>query len=143
MTKREFLEKLRAALGNDLSGSIIQENVDYYNSYISEEVAKGRQEEEVIAELGDPWVIAQTIIDSATAQNYTESVRSESAGTDYEQSQGTFGGFKKFLFILGIIGIVMVLFMVLGGIMALAMRFIVPILIIVLIFRILGNRRNY
>lgn len=142
MTKREFLEKLRAALGNDLSGSIIQENVDYYNSYISEEVAKGRKEEEVIAELGDPWVIAQTIIDSATAQSYTESVRSEGTGSDYERNPGTPGGFKKFLFILGIIGIVMVLFMVLGGIMALVMRFIVPILIIVLIFRVLGNKRN-
>ena len=36
MTRREFLDGLRTALGNDLSGSVIQENVDYYNGYISE-----------------------------------------------------------------------------------------------------------
>lgn len=34
MTKNEFLEKLSAALGNDLSGAVIQDNVKYYKSYI-------------------------------------------------------------------------------------------------------------
>ena len=34
MTKREFLDKLKKALVNDLSGSVIQENVNYYNDYI-------------------------------------------------------------------------------------------------------------
>ena len=34
MTKSEFLEKLRQALGNDLTGAIIQENVNYYSSYL-------------------------------------------------------------------------------------------------------------
>ena len=44
MTKREFLDKLKKALVNDLSGSVIQENVNYYNDYITEEVRKGRRE---------------------------------------------------------------------------------------------------
>ena len=52
MTKREFLDKLKKALVNDLSGSVIQENVNYYNDYITEEVRKGRRESDVIEELG-------------------------------------------------------------------------------------------
>ena len=63
MTKYEFLEKMRHALANDLSGPIIQENINYYDGYISDEVRKGRQEEAVIDELGDPWAIARTIIE--------------------------------------------------------------------------------
>ena len=55
MTKREFLDKLKKALANDLSGNVIRDNVDYYNDYITEEVRKGRKESEVIEELGDPW----------------------------------------------------------------------------------------
>ena len=51
MTKREFLDKLKKALVNDLSGSVIQENVNYYNDYITEEVRKGRRESDVIEEL--------------------------------------------------------------------------------------------
>ena len=64
MTKREFLDKLKKALANDLSGNVIRDNVDYYNDYITEEVRKGRKESEVIEELGDPWAIAKNIITS-------------------------------------------------------------------------------
>ena len=68
MTKMEFLEGLRKALGNDLDCTTVQENVNYYDGYISDEVNKGRTEEEVTAELGDPWVIAQTVIDAEEAK---------------------------------------------------------------------------
>ena len=51
MTREEFLKKLKEALENDLSGRIVQENVSYYESYIIEEIRKGRTESEVIEEL--------------------------------------------------------------------------------------------
>ena len=51
MTKQEFLEKLRAALGNDLSGAVVSENVNYYKQYITDEVAKGKTEKEREIEL--------------------------------------------------------------------------------------------
>lgn len=62
MTRQEFLAKLRQALESELDHRTVQENVDYYNSYIIEETAKGRPESDVIAELGDPWVIARSVI---------------------------------------------------------------------------------
>ena len=34
MTKNEFLEGLRKALGNDLDRETVQENVAYYDGYI-------------------------------------------------------------------------------------------------------------
>lgn len=71
MTKNEFLEGLRKALGNDLDRETVQENVAYYDGYISVQVNIGRTEEEVTAELGDPWVIAQTIIDAEEAKRGT------------------------------------------------------------------------
>ena len=52
MTKKEFLIRLKRALGNDLSGAVVQENVEYYSSYIDDEIGKGRSEAEVTAELG-------------------------------------------------------------------------------------------
>ena len=61
MTRIEFLQQLRQALENDLSGSVVQENVDYYNQYISDEVRKGKSEEEVLRMLGDPWILARTV----------------------------------------------------------------------------------
>lgn len=57
----------------------MQENVAYYDGYISVQVNIGRTEEEVTAELGDPWVIAQTIIDAEEAKRGT----GRNAGSSY------------------------------------------------------------
>ena len=55
MTGSEFIEKLKKALENDLSEAQVREQTAFYSSYIREEVRKGRSEEEVTGELGDPW----------------------------------------------------------------------------------------
>ena len=45
MTKGEFLEKLRAALAEDLGSAAVQEQVAFYRQYIEDEVRKGRNGE--------------------------------------------------------------------------------------------------
>ena len=50
MRKTEFLQELREALDGEVSASVIQSNISYYDQYISQEAAKGRREEEVIEE---------------------------------------------------------------------------------------------
>ena len=86
MTKNEFLEGLRKALGNDLNRETVQENVAYYDGYISVQVNLGRTEEEVTADLGDPWVIAQTIIDAEEAKRGT----GRNAGSSYTTANSGF-----------------------------------------------------
>lgn len=51
MRKTEFLQELREALDGEVSASVIQSNISYYDQYISQEAAKGRREEEVIEEI--------------------------------------------------------------------------------------------
>ena len=77
MTGSEFIEKLKKALENDLSEAQVREQTAFYSSYIREEVRKGRSEEEVTGELGDPWAIARNIISGMELQN-------ESGGYQYE-----------------------------------------------------------
>lgn len=62
MGKQEFLEKLRMALNGRVSAEIVAENVRYYEDYINIEIRKGRNEKEVLEQLGDPRLIARTII---------------------------------------------------------------------------------
>ena len=57
MNRSEFLDKLREALENDLSGPVVRENIEYYDSYIQSEVRNGKTEQEVLDMLGDPWMI--------------------------------------------------------------------------------------
>lgn len=64
MNKRDFLSALREALSYDLPEQLVDSNLRYYSSYIDDEVRKGRGHEEVLAELGDPKLIAKSIVDA-------------------------------------------------------------------------------
>lgn len=152
MTRSEFLNKLKEALANDLSGPVIQENVNYYSGYIADEVRKGRSEEEVVAELGDPWAIARTIIESLEIQGNTqEDYGYEPKRQNYDQSQQSGTGqvhifgldtwWKKLLLVLGIVGVFMLVIAVIGGIFSLLAPILVPLILMIIVFRIIGSRR--
>lgn len=153
MTKYEFLEKMRHALANDLSGSVIQDNINYYDGYINDEVRKGRSETAVVEELGDPWAIARTIIESVEntgngQDSYTYDSLQQSYGSGQQKGNsrvrviGFHSWWKKLLVILGVLGIVMLVVAVIGGIFSLLAPILVPILIIMFIVRLIGGRRR-
>lgn len=80
MNKQEFIDRLRAALNGRVSPSLVTENVNYYEDYINMEIRKGRSEAEVLQMLGDPRLIAKTIID-------TSSKSGESIQNDYREAE--------------------------------------------------------
>ena len=92
MTKRQFMEELRSSLEGMVTQTVVQENLNYYENYINEQMRNGKSEQEIFDELGNPRLIARSIID----------VKSEDDGyvqTEYyedEQDDGTpedmFGG---------------------------------------------------
>ena len=67
MNKKEFLQALRGELINSVSGQIIEEQLRFYSEYIDPEMGKGRGEEEVVAELSAPNLLARSIIEAADA----------------------------------------------------------------------------
>lgn len=75
MTKAEFLEQLRQALQGNLGQALVNEHLRYYENYIIEESRKGRSEQEVIDSLGNPRLIAHTLIET-----------SEHVGNDYDET---------------------------------------------------------
>ena len=160
MSKREFLDKLRKALENDLSGPVVQENVNYYSNYINEEVQKGRSEREVLDELGDPWAIAKNIVTSEEIKGNTQETyesyeprrqqRSQSYEQGYEEESGRSGihilgldtWWKKLLLVLAVVGIVMLVIAVVGGIISILAPIFIPLLCLCLIIRLIkGSRR--
>ena len=92
MDRIEFIEKLQRALAGGVNSSQVAENVRYYQEYIDVEMRKGRSEEEVLTSLGDPRLLAKSIIEAnkragvneGTNRNYDE----ETADGAYETRQG-------------------------------------------------------
>lgn len=64
MNKQEFLEKLRVSLNGKVPAGVVTENLNFYEDYINTEIRKGKSEEEVLNSLGDPRLIARTIVET-------------------------------------------------------------------------------
>lgn len=77
MTRDKFLQELRIALQGRVSQKEVNEQLRYYENYIIEESRKGKTEEEVLAELGNPRLIAKTIFDTCGEEGYYEGQTAE------------------------------------------------------------------
>ncbi|HIR92565.1 MAG TPA: DUF1700 domain-containing protein [Candidatus Egerieimonas intestinavium] len=64
MSRTEFLKALRQKLSESMTSGEVEEQVRYYDNYIREAVKGGQSEEEVMASLGDPVLIARTILEA-------------------------------------------------------------------------------
>lgn len=76
MNRYEFIRELKEALAGNVPSRVIAENEAFYQKYIEDELQKGRSEAEIMAELGSPRLIANTIIDTTAPEeeNHTEYV---------------------------------------------------------------------
>lgn len=96
MNRVEFIEKLQRALAGGLNSNQVTENVRYYQEYIDMEMRKGRSEADVLAGLGDPRLLAKSIIEankhagnsSGTNRTYDE----EMTGTGNAYQRGAYSG---------------------------------------------------
>ena len=64
MNKNKFIQGLETALSGNVPPEVVRENLIYYRDYIRAELEKGRTEEDIMDELGDPRLIARTIMDT-------------------------------------------------------------------------------
>lgn len=84
MSKQEFIDILRASLMTELGSALVEENVRYYESYITSQVRFGKSEEQVMAELGNPRLIAKSIVEAVKGR--------ENIGSEYKTAQNDNGG---------------------------------------------------
>ncbi len=92
MTKQEFLDGLTKSLLSTGSEKIIRENRSFYNEYIDTELRKGRSEEEVLNELGDPRLIANSIKEAAGIDDeFVGNVESGDPQRDYGAGTDAYG----------------------------------------------------
>ncbi len=64
MNRYEFIQSLRAALTGKVPGTTVEDNVRYYEEYIDIQLRQGKSEEEILGALGDPRLLAKTIIEA-------------------------------------------------------------------------------
>lgn len=141
MGKKEFLDILRTQLQGSLSQAEIEGHLHYYKEYISESVAEGKSEAQVLEELGSPVMIARTLIDSARAMKQEDSSNSSSHDPEEEEFHTGMKLPKWWIPVVIILALFFILSIV-GKVVALAARFFVPIMVVVLIAALIKSRRE-
>lgn len=140
MTKNEFLNELRSLLAEELGTSVAEENVRYYDGYIEQRKQEGISESEVLEQLGSPRLIAKSIIDSKAKydKGYSDFNRmneTDYSGQDYDQKNDKKLNLvlSKAVSIIAIIGVIVVLVAIIGGMITIAVNFVLPIVVVAII----------
>ena len=145
MTKEEFIKELRSALSGEVNQDVLNENIQYYDQYLSQEQQKGRTIDEIVEEIGNPRLIARTIIDtssnvSATSSDYDQQTK-QNDGVNYSKTirKAKIGIWAAVLIIvLILIGVIAIL----GRVIQLFAPILLPLLLISIAVRLLTKQRN-
>ena len=152
MTKKEFLQTLQSQLQGELSQAQIAGHIHYYDEYISEAMASGKAEEEILDELGSPVFIAKTLMDTAEISGnqdfggYDQNVYGEESENDDAYNDDYFHGkmhtwnvspfVAKWVVPIVLVCLLLLVLSLLGTIAMFVARFFVPIMLVVLVIAI-------
>lgn len=144
MRKEEFMDGLKNALTGEVSQRVLMENLNYYEDYIIIEMRKGRTEEEVLEELGNPRLIAKTIIDmnsesNGVARSYYDEYEEEDLGGKTRRNMVFITGWKaKFIFAAVVIGMICIFGVVLSFLLPLLSIIIGTALVLAIVRRMMN-----
>lgn len=170
MTKRDFLDGLRAALTGEIPEAEVINNIQFYDDYINAKQSE-ISEYDVINQLGDPRLIAKTIIetyqmshgplynnkkydksyqDASTMDGNTyeehhkyNEEKTENYNSDSFQIHTSFTWYQKLLIVLVAIVVFAVIIIVGGLLLQLFFMIGIPLLIAYFIYRLItSNTRN-
>ncbi|MFA9466141.1 MAG: hypothetical protein ACERKN_17835 [Velocimicrobium sp.] len=151
MSRNEFLLKLQEVLSGEIPQYDIDGYIQYYREYLTNP-SDGKTEEEKLKELGDPRLIAKTIIDTAESKSNSfdqKNTQSDFDSFDENTNEGAERDFrtqifswdglmwyqKVFAVIIGILIVIAILGIVIVGV-NLFFSIILPILIVVFLIRL-------
>lgn len=137
MNKYEFITSLQRHLTGKVSTEKLQEITAYYNDYIDSQIRKGKTEKEVLAGLGDPRLLAKTIVETEGSGRETGFQTVYEEGGDGEQQDGGSFRVRRIAFRIILLLVLFCVLYVVLGIIGLALniflRFVLPVLIPVLV----------
>lgn len=146
MNKEEFITRLQQSLAGGLSGTQVAEHVRYYREYIDSEIHRGRMEAEVLAQLGDPRLLAKSIIEAnkaGSAREYDEEVAGDVQGAGYDRT----GHVRRVMLPGWLVMLIIVVFalIVIGLVSSLLYIFapvIMSVLIVLLVVKVIQGSRH-
>ena len=133
MNKEAFIDTLRRALYGKVSDYELTDHVSYYEDYIRQEMNRGRSEQEVLEELGDPRLIARTILETSGMKAPEVEYTIDEEPADHEEGGvkvHTFSGWKATLMMALIVAAVIAMIVLVLGLAIYLLPVIIAVMLI-------------
>ena len=72
MNKLQFVEQMRRSLSSIDDYTYVNDTIAYYENYIESQIRMGKSEQQVMQELGDPRLIAKSIVASHMTEDESQ-----------------------------------------------------------------------
>lgn len=144
MGKEEFIDRLRTALNGRVAPNLVQENVNYYEEYINTQIRMGRSESEVLDALGDPRLIARTIIETSgqgRTDNYNGNAYQNTEST-YEYKTAKNFHMPVWLWIIIVVLVIVFIFSMVFSVLSFLAPILIPILVVVFLVKLFRDWLN-
>lgn len=149
MTKAEFLEELRRHLAGQMQDGKVLAHVRYYEDYIEEQIRSGKEEQQVLEELGDPRLIAKTLRDTDAGSDSNQEIYEERRSGESSEG-GSSGSYrtgnvfhidfsKWYVKVLAVVAVIVIL-VVLFSILSAVLPFFIVLAVILFVLSWLKNR---
>lgn len=151
MTRSEFMDSLQRALAGNLTSSTVNENMRYYEEYFDTQIRSGQSEEEIAAGLGEPRLLAKTIIQASKyqarnygSQEYDEVYEdgSRGDGQDWENRSNAPRIYRMpgWLLIVLLILLALAAVSIISSVMSMFLPIIMPLVCVAVIVRLLRRK---
>ena len=133
MNRTEFLDTLRSQLSGQMHEGKVAAHVRYYEDYIRQEMNRGRSEQEVLEELGDPRLIARTILETSGMKAPEVEYTIDEEPADHEEGGvkvHTFSGWKATLMMALIAAAVIAMIVLVLGLAIYLLPVIIAVMLI-------------
>lgn len=143
MNRYDFIENLRRALSGQMPSGRVAEHIAYYEEYIDMQIKKGKTEEEVLSELGEPRLLAKSIVTAeGTSYDTKTGHYEETPGAEERQDRGFRAKAGRWNVPVWFAGILIVLFIILilvciFAVTIVAFKILLPVLLILLLIRLI------
>ena len=144
MTRTEFMEALQRALSGTLGSSTVNGHMSYYQEYFDSQIGMGKSEEEIVAELGNPRLLAKTIIEAAKREGMGAGM--PEYDEVYEDGTTDEGGRPKqyrmpgWLLLLIGFAVAVVIVGVVGSVVSAMLPVLIPVLCVIMLVRLFQRK---
>lgn len=147
MTRMEFMDALQRALAGALGSGTVSGHMRYYQEYFDSQLSMGKSEEEIVAELGDPRLLAKTIIEAAKLEGRSGSETPEydevyEDGTGNTKNSTSVKAYRMpgWLLAVAVLMIVVLVIGVVGSVVTMMLPVLLPLLCVVVLVRFFQRR---